>query len=181
MTSHLDNLFRPLFEATIDPASHPDLHSFLQYVIGFDSVDDESKPENPMFDADVPTPDRWTGGFWPQLGLHSPLDEPGDTDEDTHCNGTDEDPVDDLTDEAQPVHHHSDHRDHTVDMFDTRGIDTLWHSVYSEVHSVCAADNVATHIQSSMAYGLVSEQANRLAALWGACGGDSGEVLLQGL
>ena len=53
-------MFRPLFEATIDPASHPDLHSFLQYVVGFDSVDDESKPENPMFDGDVPTPDRWT-------------------------------------------------------------------------------------------------------------------------
>ena len=31
---------------------------FLQYVIGFDSVDDESKPENPMFDVDVPTPDQ---------------------------------------------------------------------------------------------------------------------------
>ena len=56
----LDNLFRPLFEVTISPASHPDLHSFLQYVIGFDSVDDESKPENPMFDSDVPTPDQWS-------------------------------------------------------------------------------------------------------------------------
>lgn len=31
-------------------------------VIGFDSVDDESKPENPLFDraADVPTPENWT-------------------------------------------------------------------------------------------------------------------------
>ena len=28
--------------------------------MGFDSVDDESKPENAMFDTDVPTPDRWT-------------------------------------------------------------------------------------------------------------------------
>ena len=56
----LENLFRPLFEVTIDPTSHPDLHSFLQYVIGFDSVDDESKPENPMFDAEVTRPDEWT-------------------------------------------------------------------------------------------------------------------------
>jgi len=56
----LTNLFQPLFEVTINPASHPDLHSFLQYVIGFDSVDDESKPENAMFDVDVPTPDEWT-------------------------------------------------------------------------------------------------------------------------
>lgn len=53
-------LFQPLFEVTIDPSSHPDLHKFLQYVTGFDSVDDESKPENAMFDIDVPTPDEWS-------------------------------------------------------------------------------------------------------------------------
>jgi len=56
----ITNLFQPLFEVTKDPNSHPSLHRFLQYVIGFDSVDDESKPENPMFDVDVPTPDEWT-------------------------------------------------------------------------------------------------------------------------
>eukprot|EP00092_Neocalanus_flemingeri_P075416 GFUD01093427.1.p1 GENE.GFUD01093427.1~~GFUD01093427.1.p1 ORF type:complete len:789 (-),score=232.98 GFUD01093427.1:236-2602(-) len=56
----IQNLFQPLFEATIDPKSHPELHSFLQYVIGFDSVDDESKPENAIFDADVATPEEWT-------------------------------------------------------------------------------------------------------------------------
>jgi len=56
----LDNLFRPLFEVTKDPNSHPALHRFLQYVIGFDSVDDESKPENPLFDRDVPIPEEWT-------------------------------------------------------------------------------------------------------------------------
>jgi len=55
----LENLFEPLFEVTKNPESHPALHRFLQYVIGFDSVDDESKPENPMFDVDVPTPDEW--------------------------------------------------------------------------------------------------------------------------
>jgi len=55
----LTNLFQPLFEVTNDPASHPALHRFLQYVVGFDSVDDESKPENAMFDTDVPTPDKW--------------------------------------------------------------------------------------------------------------------------
>lgn len=55
----LDNIFLPLFEVTNDPSSHPDLHQFLQYVIGFDSVDDESKPENPLFDKDVLTPDQW--------------------------------------------------------------------------------------------------------------------------
>lgn len=55
----LTNLFEPLFEVTKDPNRHPALHRFLQYVTGFDSVDDESKPENPMFDIDVPTPDEW--------------------------------------------------------------------------------------------------------------------------
>uniref|UniRef100_A0A1Q3G448 AMP deaminase n=2 Tax=Culex tarsalis TaxID=7177 RepID=A0A1Q3G448_CULTA len=56
----LDNVFKPLFEATNNPNKHPELHKFLQYVIGFDSVDDESKPENPLFDGDVVTPDQWT-------------------------------------------------------------------------------------------------------------------------
>ena len=28
-------LFQPLFEVTIDPASHPDLHKFLQYVSSY--------------------------------------------------------------------------------------------------------------------------------------------------
>lgn len=28
----IDNIFCPLFEATIDPAKHPDLHRFLQHV-----------------------------------------------------------------------------------------------------------------------------------------------------
>lgn len=55
----LTNIFLPLFEVTNNPNSHPELHVFLQYVIGFDSVDDESKPENPLFDKDVSTPDEW--------------------------------------------------------------------------------------------------------------------------
>ncbi|CAL4085550.1 unnamed protein product, partial [Meganyctiphanes norvegica] len=57
----MDNLFRPLFEATIDPANHTNLHSFLQYVIGFDSVDDESKAENSILDKDICTPELWDG------------------------------------------------------------------------------------------------------------------------
>lgn len=56
----LDNIFLPLFEATNEPDKHPELHRFLQYVIGFDSVDDESKPENPLFERDVSVPDQWT-------------------------------------------------------------------------------------------------------------------------
>ena len=52
------NIFQPLFEVTQDPASHPKLHVFLQRVIGFDSVDDESKAEHqkvPKF----PVPRKW--------------------------------------------------------------------------------------------------------------------------
>lgn len=41
----LDNLFTPLFEVTNDPNVDPELHCFLQYVTGLDSVDDESKHE----------------------------------------------------------------------------------------------------------------------------------------
>lgn len=56
----LNNIFLPLFEATNNPKSHPELHMFLQYVVGLDSVDDESKPENPLIDKDVPVPEQWS-------------------------------------------------------------------------------------------------------------------------
>jgi AMP deaminase len=56
----LDNVFMPLFEVTNNPQSHPELHVFLNHISGFDSVDDESKPENTMFDKDCPLPESWT-------------------------------------------------------------------------------------------------------------------------
>ncbi|XP_035215171.1 AMP deaminase 2-like isoform X2 [Stegodyphus dumicola] len=56
----LENIFLPLFEVSAKPSSHPELHLFLEHVTGFDSVDDESKPENPVFDKDVPVPQDWT-------------------------------------------------------------------------------------------------------------------------
>ncbi len=52
------NVFRPLFEVTKDPSSHPELHVFLQRVIGFDSVDDESKVERRLF-RKFPVPKVW--------------------------------------------------------------------------------------------------------------------------
>ncbi|XP_056614384.1 LOW QUALITY PROTEIN: AMP deaminase 2 [Triplophysa dalaica] len=55
----LENIFMPLFEVTINPNSHPQLHLFLQHVVGFDSVDDESKPEHHIFNLDSPSPARW--------------------------------------------------------------------------------------------------------------------------
>lgn len=52
------NLWRPLFEATANPPSHPKLHVFLQRVVGFDSVDDESKPERRTH-RKFPVPNKW--------------------------------------------------------------------------------------------------------------------------
>ncbi|KAL0069172.1 AMP deaminase [Marasmius tenuissimus] len=52
------NLFRPLFEVTKDPKSHPELHIFLHRVIGFDSVDDESKAERRVYKK-FPYPRLW--------------------------------------------------------------------------------------------------------------------------
>ncbi|KAL8842710.1 MAG: hypothetical protein Q9170_000366 [Blastenia crenularia] len=53
------NIFRPLYEVTRDPSSHPKLHAFLHKVIGFDSVDDESKVER-RFYRKFPSPRNWT-------------------------------------------------------------------------------------------------------------------------
>ncbi|KAJ6871408.1 hypothetical protein NC652_036928 [Populus alba x Populus x berolinensis] len=55
----LDNIFIPLFEVTIDPDSHPQLHVFLKQVVGLDLVDDESKPERRPT-KHMPTPTQWT-------------------------------------------------------------------------------------------------------------------------
>uniref|UniRef100_A0A8C8DCJ6 AMP deaminase n=1 Tax=Oncorhynchus tshawytscha TaxID=74940 RepID=A0A8C8DCJ6_ONCTS len=56
----LENIFMPLFEVTIDPTNHRELHLFLQHVVGFDSVDDESKPEHHCFNMESPLPANWT-------------------------------------------------------------------------------------------------------------------------
>lgn len=52
------NVFQPLFEVTQDPSKDPKLHIFLQRVIGFDSVDDESKVER-RFYRKFPLPKDW--------------------------------------------------------------------------------------------------------------------------
>ncbi|KAI0873972.1 hypothetical protein GGS24DRAFT_461374 [Hypoxylon argillaceum] len=52
------NIFEPLFEVTREPEKHPKLHVFLQRVIGFDSVDDESKVERRLFKK-FPVPKEW--------------------------------------------------------------------------------------------------------------------------
>ena len=56
----LRNLFSPLFEVTLHPESNRPLHTFLDALVGFDSVDDESVPE--AYHPAYPTPDAWTHG-----------------------------------------------------------------------------------------------------------------------
>jgi len=58
------NVFEPLYEVTQDPSTHPELHVFLQRVVGFDSVDDESKAERRIHKK-YPSPNLWTSKFNP--------------------------------------------------------------------------------------------------------------------
>ncbi|XP_054889119.1 AMP deaminase 3-like isoform X2 [Poeciliopsis prolifica] len=55
----LENIFLPLFEATVNPQKHKAIHVFLKYVTGFDSVDDESKHSDHMFSYKSPKPEEW--------------------------------------------------------------------------------------------------------------------------
>ncbi|KAF8170918.1 AMP deaminase, partial [Pholiota molesta] len=54
----ISECFKPLFEVTKDPRSHPELHIFLQRVVGFDTVDDESKIERRIHKK-FPYPKLW--------------------------------------------------------------------------------------------------------------------------
>eukprot|EP00834_Sanchytrium_tribonematis_P000483 NODE_9_length_64580_cov_1.431941.p10 type:complete len:460 gc:universal NODE_9_length_64580_cov_1.431941:18059-19438(+) len=55
----IDNLFEPLFEVTLNPQANKELFVFLERVVGFDSVDDESKLEKRAF-RKYPLPQEWT-------------------------------------------------------------------------------------------------------------------------
>eukprot|EP01063_Lacrimia_lanifica_P032145 TRINITY_DN5441_c0_g1_i3.p1 TRINITY_DN5441_c0_g1~~TRINITY_DN5441_c0_g1_i3.p1 ORF type:complete len:1170 (+),score=431.91 TRINITY_DN5441_c0_g1_i3:179-3688(+) len=63
----LTNVFKPLWEVSINPSSDPKLHHFLKHVSGFDSVDNESTPDGPFR---VINPTEWTSydnppyGYW---------------------------------------------------------------------------------------------------------------------
>ncbi|KZV73172.1 AMP deaminase [Peniophora sp. CONT] len=54
----VNNIFKPLFEVTRDPSTHPELHEFLKRVTGFDTVDDESKTER-RYHKKFPYPNLW--------------------------------------------------------------------------------------------------------------------------
>jgi AMP deaminase len=54
----LDNIFIPMFEATINPQANPRLHHLLKLIVGFDCVDDESI-RTKFFDSRDPSPEDW--------------------------------------------------------------------------------------------------------------------------
>ncbi|CAO2829148.1 unnamed protein product [Amaranthus hypochondriacus] len=66
----IDNIFIPLFEVSVDPNSHPQLHVFLLQVVGFDLVDDESKPERRPT-KHMPAPAQWTNEFNPAYSYYT--------------------------------------------------------------------------------------------------------------
>ncbi|CAM8927278.1 unnamed protein product [Rhodiola kirilowii] len=66
----LDNIFLPLFEVTVNPDSHPQLHLFLKQVVGLDLVDDETKPERRPT-KHMPTPAEWTNVFNPAFSYYA--------------------------------------------------------------------------------------------------------------
>ena len=41
----LDNIFTPMFEATLYPDQHPKIAEALKHIVAFDSVDDEGVAE----------------------------------------------------------------------------------------------------------------------------------------
>lgn len=56
----LRNVFEPLFEAVKNPEKHRKIFLFLQTMVGFDSVDDESRVSKyTMEGGDLPAPNEW--------------------------------------------------------------------------------------------------------------------------
>lgn len=66
---HIVDIFQPLYEVTKDPGSHPNLHVFLQRCIGFDSVDDESKPERRIY-RKYPLAKEWDNNLNPPYSYY---------------------------------------------------------------------------------------------------------------
>eukprot|EP00746_Dinoflagellata_sp_MGD_P166638 gnl/MRDRNA2_/MRDRNA2_96681_c0_seq1.p1 gnl/MRDRNA2_/MRDRNA2_96681_c0~~gnl/MRDRNA2_/MRDRNA2_96681_c0_seq1.p1 ORF type:complete len:834 (+),score=131.83 gnl/MRDRNA2_/MRDRNA2_96681_c0_seq1:100-2601(+) len=60
----LQNIFEPIFEATLDPAGHADMFYMLRQVVGFDSVDDESQGTRSTLKY-YPAPEEWDSEFNP--------------------------------------------------------------------------------------------------------------------
>lgn len=52
----LENLFGPIFEATLHPEKYPEVAELLTHIVGFDSVDDEGALEAPLSNC---LPSNW--------------------------------------------------------------------------------------------------------------------------
>jgi AMP deaminase len=65
----LENLFVPLFEATLHPEDHPEIAEAMKHIVGFDSVDDEGVIEEQT--GACTRPKDWTNpknpAYWWQL------------------------------------------------------------------------------------------------------------------
>ncbi len=57
----IDNIFQPLFEVTVNPSSDYKLAAFLEQVVAFDCVDDESKLEPVEHPEHLVVPEAWDG------------------------------------------------------------------------------------------------------------------------
>ncbi|GAB5371388.1 hypothetical protein AAMO2058_001575600 [Amorphochlora amoebiformis] len=66
----LDNIFRPLFQATVNPGAYPKLSVFLEQVVAFDSVDDESQRERGYYD-EMPLAHEWSNPENPPYSMWS--------------------------------------------------------------------------------------------------------------
>lgn len=66
----LRNLFEPLYEVSLDPKLNPKLHVFLERVVGFDSVDDESKLDRSFHSRKAPTAGDWDGHHNPPYSYY---------------------------------------------------------------------------------------------------------------
>ena len=64
----VENIFVPLFQATLYPQEHPEVSEAMKHIVAFDSVDDEGAHEEP---CDCHRPHEWTTGknpaYWWQL------------------------------------------------------------------------------------------------------------------
>ena len=55
----MHNIFHPLYAVSLNPQLNPKLHLFFQRVLGFESVDDESKQDRPFNSKKLPTAKEW--------------------------------------------------------------------------------------------------------------------------
>lgn len=64
----IENIFIPLFEATLHPQDHPEIAEAMKHIVAFDSVDDEGTPEDV---CSCQKPHEWTSrktpSYWWQL------------------------------------------------------------------------------------------------------------------